>query len=367
VGADDRTTPRPGEPNRDAYRYPLVATDLREWEGALAPEIYLWDIDNTYLITRLESWRDLIRLRFESAADKRPVPGAPELLRALRRGLDGERAPRRGIYFVSASPEAMRETLERRMLIDRIEFDGATFRDLWAHRKPHLRHIRDIYGYKMAALLSYRLAHPAQARELLFGDDREHDPEVYALYARVCAGHIGGGELDGILEQRAVLRKDRDYIVGLADRLPAFDPVDAIFIRRLGGELRGPEAPFDVADARVRVVSDYFELALWLFAKGKVAFAALEQVAEAVCPSLPAGSLGASVARVFEDGAPLSSEQRRQIEGLVERTVKRVPVDSASAGGPVRGDEAEQNPSGEPVRGDEAEQSPCDAPTPTDS
>ena len=123
----------------------------RDYDGPIC----LWDIDNTYLMTEWSSVRDLLRIRFfEGAMDKRPVSGAPELLQALRRGATpaGERRP---IYFVSASPETMRPVLEKRMLLDGVEQDGATFRDLWTHGlgMPHLRHLRDVYGYKIAALL----------------------------------------------------------------------------------------------------------------------------------------------------------------------------------------------------------------------
>src|SRR5579871_2789371 len=141
-------------PERAGYRYPLVRTNERKLEGYAGPQ-YLWDIDNTYLMTDWSSLRDLIRIRFESAIDKRPVAGAPELLQALRRGTGGDRKP---IYFVSASPESMRPVLQKRMLLDGVEQDGATFRDLWTSgARVHLRHIRDVYGYKIAALLLYRL------------------------------------------------------------------------------------------------------------------------------------------------------------------------------------------------------------------
>src|SRR2546423_12984853 len=141
-------------PERNGYRYPLVRSAERKL-GAYAGPLYTWDIDNTYLMTEWSSLRDLIRIRFEAAIDKRPVAGAPELLHALRRGHGGDRKP---IYFVSASPETMRPVLEKRMLLDGVEQDGATFRDLWTSgARGHLRHLRDVYGYQIGALLPYRL------------------------------------------------------------------------------------------------------------------------------------------------------------------------------------------------------------------
>src|SRR3954462_13071707 len=92
-------------PERNGHRYPLVRTNDRKLTDYSGPS-YLWDIDNTYLLTEWSGIRDLLRIRFEAPRDKRPVSGAPELLQALRRGAtkDGERRP---TYFVSASPETM--------------------------------------------------------------------------------------------------------------------------------------------------------------------------------------------------------------------------------------------------------------------
>jgi hypothetical protein len=250
-----------GAPERDGYGYPLYRKNDRilaaDWSGP----IYIWDIDNTYLVTEWSGLRDLIRIRFESAEDKRPVPGAVELLAAVRRGSDPDRRP--PVFFVSASPETMRATLERRMLIDGVAHDGVTFRDL---RK--LRYLRDIFGYKVAALLLYRLENPPRAREALFGDDREHDPEIYALYARICAGLMRGKELREYLDERDVRRSAAKYIETLASELPEQDPVEWIFIRRVvPGK---PKTPLRLEDDRVVIVDDYAQTAAVLRALGRI-------------------------------------------------------------------------------------------------
>lgn len=224
-----------GSPERDGYRYPLYRRNDRplpaEWRG----RGYVWDIDNTYLITEMRGIRDLIRLRFEEAIDKRPVPGAVPLLVGLRRHEQEEaRAP---IHFVSASPHTMRETLERRMLLDGVVHDGIAFRDY-----SKLRYLRDIFGYKIAALLSLRIEQPRGLRECLFGDDREHDPWVYTLYARICSGGLRGKRLYRALRDSGVRRSSSRFAVNLADDLPELDPVDWIFIRRLGAASRAGQA-----------------------------------------------------------------------------------------------------------------------------
>jgi hypothetical protein len=292
-------------PERDGYRYPLVRSNDRKLEGYTGP-IYLWDIDNTYLMTEWSSVRDLLRIRFETAVDKRPVSGAPELLQALRRGAtaQGERRP---IYFVSASPETMRPVLEKRMLLDGVEQDGATFRDLWTHGIPHLRHLRDVYGYKIAALLLYRLENAKEARETLFGDDREHDPEVYVLYARICSGAMRGKSLEEVLGARNVRRPDITYISKLASELPEYDPVERIIIRRVKAVERSPgdeptevkSSPFDAQDTRVHLVQDYAEAAAKLFAAHLMDARSFSRIFTAV-----RGESGRDVEKVLRDANP---------------------------------------------------------------
>ncbi len=279
--------PGDGAPERDGYRYPLYRRNDRalpvDWDGP----IYIWDIDNTYLVTEWSGLRDLIRIRFEAAEDKRPVPGAVELLGGLRRGSDPDARP--PVFFVSASPETMREVLERRMLLDGVMQDGITFRDL-----RRLRYLRDIFGYKTAALLLYRLENPGSAWETLFGDDREHDPEVYALYARICAGAARGEALREHLAQRNVGRSAARYIETLASELPERDPVEWIFIRRVAPAT--PPAPLRLEDDRIVLVDDFSQAAAVLRAQGRLEKEDLLRVVAAVRRA----GLGADPARALE-------------------------------------------------------------------
>jgi hypothetical protein len=261
-----------GAPERDGYAYPLRRRNDRELAGDWRGPIFIWDIDNTYLQTEWDSLGDLIKIRLETAEDKRPVPGAVELLAGLRRvDHSGERAP---FYFVSASPNTMRNVLEKRMLLDGVMHDGITFRDL---RK--LRYLRDIFGYKVAALLLYRLENPVGGREVLFGDDREHDPLVYTVYSRICSGELRGDVLYEELTHHGVRRSARRYIRALADELPAQDPVSWAVIRRLRpSEGPAPEAP----DPRLVFVDDYAQAGVMLAALQLIAINDLRTVVQAV-------------------------------------------------------------------------------------
>ena len=268
-------------PERAGYAYPLWRRNDRRLPPGYSGSIYLWDIDNTYLLTEWDGFRDLIRIRFESAEDKRPVPGAVEVMAGLRRKeVQGERPP---FYFVSASPETMRPVLERRMLIDGVVHDGITFRNL-----RRLRYLRDIFGYKLAALLLYRLENPPGAREVLFGDDREHDPWIYALYARVCAGACRGPELEAALEAKAVRASARRYIATLAAELPERETVDWMFIRRTGAaRVDGPHPD----DPRLVQVDDFGQAAAFLRALGLLSKEDLRAVHRVVVGPDPLGAL----------------------------------------------------------------------------
>src|SRR5687767_10422110 len=91
-------------------------------------DVLVWDIDKTYLDTRFSSWRGLAAIPFELAIDKEALPGAVPLLRALRRG-PGDRTALVPLYFVSGSPPQLRRVIERKMILDGVEFDGITFKD----------------------------------------------------------------------------------------------------------------------------------------------------------------------------------------------------------------------------------------------
>lgn len=264
---------------RNGYCYPLLKTNLSPIPEDYTGHVVISDIDNTYLHTVYKKFSDFIRLAIEAPHDKKPVYGAPSLFRGLRLGADTPVKQRVPMYFVSASPESMRAKLERRFLLDEVDFDGASFRNLWSDRTPNLRHIKEIFGYKIAALLSYRLEQPWPHKQLLFGDSLEYDREIYVLYSRICAGSIRGAELDKVLEHRGVLDKDRQYIVQIASELPDYDPVERIYIRAVAHQSKElTKAIFDDSDTRVIVFDNYFEAAVWLASEHKIGSSVIAQV-----------------------------------------------------------------------------------------
>jgi phosphatidate phosphatase APP1 len=144
----------------------------------LAPVIFRWDLDKTYLKSEFDSLRELVRIPFEKPEDKVAVPGVVPLIRGLR-----EVATQRGresrIYFMSASPPQIAKAIKEKLALDGIEYDGIVFKNQLQHLvRGKFRNLREHVGYKLTELLKSRRAMPPASREVLFGDDWESDPII---------------------------------------------------------------------------------------------------------------------------------------------------------------------------------------------
>lgn len=198
-----------------------------DWEG----EVFIADIDRTYLATHFSSMKGLAKIPFERAADKEDIAGMARLFREIRRGPKKERRET-PLYFVSASPSQLRPVIERKMMLDGIGFDGTTFKS-WSGvvRKLKFRRLREQIGFKLTALLAGRAELPTGATENLIGDDLETDPLTFAMYADLLADRIGVGEIAGILERNGVLPIDAASIAQARRRLPTTGGVKRAYIR----------------------------------------------------------------------------------------------------------------------------------------
>lgn len=249
----------------------------RDWRG----DIFIWDLDKTYLDTRFSSLRGLLGIPFELAVDKRAVPGTVPLLRALRHGQSAESALS-PLYFVSGSPRELRRVVERKMTLDGVQFDGITFKDqLGLLRAGRPRGVVEQVGYKLKALLLYRREHPPGARYHLFGDDVERDLEAFLLFGAVCAG-LRGDALRARLAALGVHPRDAEEDISLADALAVEDdPVAHIFIHVVRGRGGTP------SDPRVHVARTFAEHAHTLHQLGKIRaadVAAVRREVEAMAP-----------------------------------------------------------------------------------
>lgn len=203
--------------------------DLRRLrEGARASRhriVYRWDLDKTYLRTEFDTLKDLIKTAFETASDKRTVPGAAALMREIRA------TDPLGIYIVSGSPEQLRRVLEAKLKLDGIRWDRFVLKpQLKNILRGRFRFIKDQVGYKLAALLETRRELPSDTYEYMFGDDAEADAFIYSLYSDLCTGHVAVGELVSVLEQAGVYPDVLPRIVRSAELCPRGGGAQRVFI-----------------------------------------------------------------------------------------------------------------------------------------
>lgn len=198
-----------------------------DWEG----EVFIADIDRTYLATHFSSLKGMARIPFERAAEKEDIAGMSRLLREIRRG-PREHNRHTPLFFVSASPSQLRPVIEQKLALDGIGFDGTTFKN-WGGvlRRMKLSRFREQVGFKLTALLAGRAALPVGAAENLIGDDLETDPVTFALYADILGGRIPTSDLPRVLGLNGVSEVDARAIAQARRDLRAGRGVRRIFIR----------------------------------------------------------------------------------------------------------------------------------------
>src|ERR1700677_1007168 len=136
--------------------------------------VYVWDIDKTYLDTKFETFRGLIKTAFEKAFQKINVPGAASLIRAIESSM--EKKQRLPIYFISASPPQMEAKIFQKMRIDGLNPFGIFFKDNLKNFRPRkFKRLKQQVGFKIQALLELRALLKKPVRMVLFGDDSESD------------------------------------------------------------------------------------------------------------------------------------------------------------------------------------------------
>ena len=210
--------------------YPLSIDDQRTYPEGFDGNVFIWDIDKTYLQTHFSSLKGMARIPVEFAIDKKAIAGMPEIIRGLRRG-PGEDYSCAPLYFVSASPPQMRRVIERKMLMDGVEYDGIILKD-WFKALRQLRpgRLKEQAGFKICALLAGRQSRPKSV-EYLFGDDVESDAEAFFIYARLLSGKLTTGDANKMMVGAGIKGDDQRCIRTLLKRLgPERGRVEHAFI-----------------------------------------------------------------------------------------------------------------------------------------
>lgn len=279
-----------------------------DWEG----EVFVADIDRTYLATHFSSLRGLARIPFERAADKEDIAGMARLFREIRRG-PAEHGRDTPLYFVSASPSQLRAVIEQKMVLDGIGFDGTTFKN-WSGvmRRLRFRRLREQIGFKLTALLSGRAELPPGAVENLIGDDLETDPLTYALYADVLAGRIPVGDLERILLLNGVMDSDARAIVSLRRDLRPGRGVRRAFIRM---ERHADPEAFKSYGSGIVGCRGPFQIACALWTQGSIAAEGIVRVASDLLHRGLSGDVLAERLRDVCRRAILTPEKSMQVAG----------------------------------------------------
>jgi len=226
-----------------------------------------FDLDKTYLDTRFESLRKLVRIPFEKAEEKKNIPGVAAVVRELRRG-KSETHPPVPIYFISGSPEGMHKVVAEKLKLDGVGFDGILFKN-WraAVKKFQFKKIIDKIGFKLAALIYARSVFPLKAEELLFGDDSEYDATIYALYADIVAGNLEYYEVLTILKKWQVATDEIELISDNLKRLrdSGYKPRDAVKRIFIHLEQRTQANQHTTLSEKVVPTQNYFQTAVILY------------------------------------------------------------------------------------------------------
>lgn len=195
-------------------------------------EVYVWDLDKTYLDTSWGSLKELWRTALEKAGQKRNVPGTKSLVRALKASWERERGGRPfPIYFITASPPQMEGKIREKLELDEILPLGSFYKDNLRNLRPkRLWRLTQQVGYKLQALLELRSRLKDDVRQVLWGDDSESDAVIYSLYSDICARRHSEKELLEVLRGLRVVGEQTDTILELQDQIPVHDPVEKIYI-----------------------------------------------------------------------------------------------------------------------------------------
>ncbi len=220
--------------------------------------IYRWDLDKTYLQTEFDTLRQLVRTAFQKAHEKKAIPGAAALIRELRASGDSR------LCIVSGSPTQMRAVLTEKLQLDGVEFDELVLKDNLRNLvRGRFKAMRGQVGYKLPVLLESRARAPAEAEEVLFGDDAEADAFIYSLYADMVARRVSEPVVYQVLEAAEVYPDDIRRVMKQWAEIPVADPVRRIFINL---DRLTPPAAFAHYGARVVPIFNYFQAALVLLA-----------------------------------------------------------------------------------------------------
>lgn len=195
-------------------------------------EIYVWDLDKTYLDTSWHTLSDLWRTAFEKSFQKRNVPGTSTLVSCVKESWQRTRGELPfPLYFITASPPQMETKIREKLEIDEILPQGMFFKDNLRNIHPaRWRRLSQQVGYKLQALMQLRSKFNYEITQVLWGDDSETDATIYSLYSDICSRRWEEEELIKLLKHFSVTKVQVDTILDLQDQCLVHDPVEKVYI-----------------------------------------------------------------------------------------------------------------------------------------
>lgn len=195
-------------------------------------EVYVWDIDKTYLDTKIDSLSGLMTTVLEKALNKKNIPGTNTLMQELSEFRKSQKGSMYfPVYFISASPPQLEERILEKFSLDGIRPFGCFYKDNLANIRPgRFWRLTKQVGYKLQALLQLRTRLAENVRQICWGDDSETDAIIYNLYSDICARRLGSHEIRKTLEALYVSGDQVNTILNLQTMIPENDPVVKIYI-----------------------------------------------------------------------------------------------------------------------------------------
>jgi hypothetical protein len=195
-------------------------------------EIYVWDLDKTYLDTSWHTVNDLFKTVFEKSFQKRNVPGTSTLVSCVKESWLRTRGDLPfPLFFITASPPQMEMKIKEKLEIDGILPQGIFFKDNLKNIHPsRWRKLNQQVGFKLQALLQLRSKFNREITQVLWGDDSETDATIYSLYSDICTRRWPEAELIKFLKHFSVSKEQIDTVLDLQDQCPVHDPVEKVYI-----------------------------------------------------------------------------------------------------------------------------------------
>lgn len=201
-------------------------------EFAQFKEVYVWDLDKTYLDTHWQSLSDIFKVSFTDNFHSNNVPGTSTLVSALKD--DWHKKNGEGlfpIFFITASPPQMEKKIREKLERDKILPLGIFFKDNLKNLWPgSFWKLRQHVGYKVNSLVYLRTLLNENVTQVLWGDDSETDAVIYSLYSDLCSRRLAGDEAEKILRHFQVTSEQLLRIQNALAQTAPLDPVEKIYI-----------------------------------------------------------------------------------------------------------------------------------------